>query len=46
MVKWLSVIRDVKDINDEIKEYMWVKLYNRSPRLPALRDELSKAKLI
>lgn len=46
MTTLLKVIIDVVEIKDALKNYIQTNLYNHQPRLPALRDELEKEKLI
>ncbi len=46
MAECLHVIYDVVAIKEALKSYIRSKLYNHTPSLPALRDELSKAKLV
>ena len=46
MAQCLHVVYDVDVIQEELRTYIRTNLYNHSPRLPALRDELSKARLV
>ena len=45
IAKWLKVIEGEKSLNEEVKAYV-LHLFNSKPILPALRDELKKAKLV
>ena len=46
LVKVLSKVINEPEIGPSLKEYIYNNLYNHKPRLPALRDELKKRKLI
>jgi len=46
LVRVLLEVIDEPKIHFSLKEYIYNHLYNHTPRLPALRDELKKGKLI
>lgn len=46
MAKNLKLMLNIPEKREALKSYIWDRLYNHQPRLPALRDELNKAGLL